>query len=212
LNPERETLNLERENLMSIRIIACGVFRDALRQIEPQRFHQKVAITYITPHLHNYPSKLKEEILYQIHLAQKAGDKILCLYGRCYPDLDDNLYKMGIPKVPGEHCYEILLGSRRFNAIIDEEAGTYFIEKDLILNFSEYCIQPLELDDPLMQESYFRHYTRLAYIRQPLDPDTVMPIVHDISRFLKLKPIVLDTDYSELTTNLRKLFPSVYKE
>jgi len=190
---------------MSIRIIACGVFRDALRQIEPQRFHQNVTITFINPYLHNYPQKLKEEILHQIHLAKKAGDEILCLYGRCYPDLDDHLYEMGIPRVPGEHCYEILLGSRRFHAIIDEEAGTYFVEKDLILNFSEYCIQPLELDDPLMLESCFQYYKRLAYIRQSLDPDTIMPNVHDISRFLKLKPMVIDADYSELTANLLRL-------
>jgi hypothetical protein len=191
---------------MSLRIIACGVFRDALRQIEPQHFHQNVFITYITPVSHNYPAKLKEEILCQINLAKKAGDSILCLYGRCYPDLDHHLNEMGIPRVPGEHCYEILLGSRRFHAIIDEEAGTYFVEKDLILNFHEYCIKPLELDDPLMRESYFKHYTRLAYIRQPFDPDTVMPNVHDISRLLDLKTLVIDSDYSELTKNLLRLF------
>ena len=194
---------------MSIRIIACGVFRDALRRIEPKRFHQDISITYLSPYLHNYPQKLEKEIWHQIHLAKKAGDEILCLYGRCYPDFDDHLYEVGIPRVPGEHCYEILLGSRRFNAIVDEEAGTYFIEKDLILNFSEYCIQPLELDDPLMRGSYFRHYTRLAYVRQPLDPDTVMPNVHHISKFLDLKPMVIDADYSELTANLLKLFSSI---
>lgn len=194
---------------MSIRIIACGVFRDALRQIEPQRFHQNVTITFINPYLHNYPQKLKEEILHQIHLAKKAGDEILCLYGRCYPDLDDHLCEMGIPRVPGEHCYEILLGSRRFHAIIDEEAGTYFVEKDLILNFSEYCIQPLELDDPLMLESCFQYYKRLAYIRQPLDSDSIIPGFRDISQFLNLKPMVIDADYSELKTKLIKLFSSI---
>lgn len=191
---------------MSIRIIACGVFRNALRRIEPQRFYQNVAITFITPHLHNHPKKLKKEILHQIHMAQKAGDKILCLYGRCYPDLDDHLYEMGIPRVPGEHCYEILLSSRRFHAIIDEEAGTYFVEKELILNFSEYCIQPLELDDPVMRESFFQHYKRLVYIRQSFDSDSIIPSFHDISQFLDLTPLVIDADYSELKTNLIELF------
>jgi hypothetical protein len=190
---------------MPIRIIACGVFRDALRQIEPQRFYRNVSITYVPPFLHNHPQKLKQEILHQIHLAQKAGDEILCLYGRCYPELDDHLDAMGIPRVPGEHCYEILLGSQRFHAIIDEEAGTYFLEKDLILNFPEYCMQPLELDDPLMRASYFQHYTQLAYIRQPFDPDTAMPHVHNISQFLNLKPLVIDADYAELTANLLRL-------
>jgi hypothetical protein len=191
---------------MPIRIIACGVFRDALRQIRPQHFHQNVSITYITPVSHNYPERLKEEILHQIHLAQKAGDKILCLYGRCYPALDDHLNEMGIPRVPGEHCYEILLGSRRFHAIIDEEAGTYFVEKELILNFSEYCIQPLELDDPMMRESFFQHYKRLVYIRQSFDSDSIISSFHDISQFLDLTPLVIDADYSELKTNLIELF------
>lgn len=191
---------------MAIRIIACGVFRDALRQIEPQQFNPEVTIAYITPYLHNHPQELKQEILHQIDLAQKAGDEILCLYGRCYPELDDHLDAMGIPRIPGEHCYEILLGSKRFHAIIDEEAGTYFLEKDLILNFSEYCMQPLELDDPLLRESYFQHYTRLAYIRQPFDPDAVMPYMLKISRFLKLSPLVVDADYAELTASLLRLF------
>ncbi|MBC8433435.1 MAG: DUF1638 domain-containing protein [Desulfobacterales bacterium] len=191
---------------MSIRIIACGVFRDALRQIGPQHFPQNVFITYITPVLHNYPEKLKEEMLRQIHLATKAGDEILCLYGRCYPDLDDHLYEMGIPRVSGAHCYEILLGSRRFNNILEEEAGTYFVEKELILNFSEYCIQPLELDDPLMRESFFQHYKRLAYIQQSLDSDSIITSFHDISQFLNLIPMLIDADYSELTKNLLRLF------
>jgi hypothetical protein len=191
---------------MSIRIIACGVFRDALRQIEPQQFHQNINITYITPYLHNYPQKLKEEILHQIHLAKKAGDKILCLYGRCYPDLDDHLYEMGIPRIPGAHCYEILLGSRRFRAIIDAEIGTYFIEKDLILNFSEYCAEPLELNDLLLREGYFQHYKRLAYVRQLLDPDLMISRVQEIAQLLDLEPVIIDADYSELRANLFKLF------
>jgi hypothetical protein len=194
---------------MSIRIIACGVFRDALRQIEPQRFYKNVIITYITPYLHNHPQELKEEILHQIYLAKKAGDDILCLYGRCYPDLDDHLYEMGIPRVQGEHCYEILLGSKRFHAIIDEEAGTYFVEKDLILNFPEYCIQPLELDDPVMRKSFFQDYKRLAYIQQPTDSDDIILSFRDISQFLNLKPMVIDADYSELKAKLIELFQDV---
>ena len=190
---------------MSLRIIACGVFRDALRKIDPQRFLQNVSTTFIAPVLHNYPEKLKAEMLVQIRLAKKTGGNILCLYGRCYPDLDDHLRAMGIPRVPGEHCYEILMGSRRFNNLLEEEAGTFFVEKELILNFPEYCIKPLELDDPQMRESFFKYYKRLAYIRQPLDPDTVISSVCSIARLLELKPHIIDADYSELKTNLIKL-------
>lgn len=191
---------------MSLHIIACGVFSDALQQIDPRRFYRNITLSYTDPCLHNYPVLLLEEIKRQIQRAKIAGDRIVCLYGHCAPDLDPLLQEMGVTRVPGAHCYEMLLGSRSFQRIVDEEPGTYFIEKNLVLNFSEYCSQPLELDDPLMRKSYFQHYTRLAYIRQPLDPDTVMPGVHAISQFLELKPFVIDSDYSELESNLLKLF------
>ena len=197
---------------MSLHIIACGVFRDALEQIALERFYPNVVVTYITPVLHNHPIKLKEQILHQLHLVKKTGDSILCLYGRCHPELDRYLNAMDISRIPGGHCYEILLGSSRFSKIIEQDAGTYFVEKELILNFPEYCIQPLELDDPLMRESYFQHYTRLTYIRQPLDPDDVMTNVDDISRLLDLKTTVVDADYTELKTNLLKLLSSLHRE
>jgi hypothetical protein len=197
---------------MSIRIIACGFFRDALEHIEPQRFFPNVTITYTNPYLHNYPLKLKEELLHQIYQAKKAGDKILCLYGRCYPDINRHLDEMGVSRIQCGHCYEILLGINRYRAIIEEEPGTYFIEKNLIQNFSEYCIQPLELDDPMMREIFFQHYKKLVYIRQPLDSKRIKPDFHEISQFLNLKPMVVDADYSELKVNLIKLLARISKE
>ena len=187
---------------MSIRIIACGVFRDALRYIELRRFHPTVAVTYIPPVLHNTPDKLKAEILLQIHTARKARDDILCLYGQCYPDLDPMLSRADIRRVPGAHCYEILLGSKSFRKLMDEEAGTYFLEKELVLNFAEYCVKPLELDDPVLRETYFKHYKRLAYVRQPLDPDFIVSRVQEIAHLLDLESLVIDADYSEFRTNL----------
>lgn len=197
---------------MSLRIIACGVFRDALDNIAPERFYTDVVVTYITPVLHNYPQRLKKELLHQIRLAKQQGDKILCLYGKCFPDLDRCLYGLNVPRVPGDHCYEILLGSRRFRAMIGEEAGTYFVEKELILNFFDYCIQPLELNDPSLREAYFKHYKRLAYIRQPADSGSVMSRFHDISQFLNLVQTVTDVDYTALKNHLLEFFSIVKRE
>lgn len=197
---------------MSLRIIACGVFRDALENMASERFFADVAITYIAPVLHNYPQRLKKELLHQIRLAKQQGDEILCLYGKCFPDLDHCLYGLNVPRVPGDHCYEILLGSRRFRAIIDEQAGTYFVEKELILNFFDYCIQPLELNDPLLREAYFKHYKRLAYIRQPFDSASVMSKFHDISQFLNLFQMVTDADYASLKNHLLEFFSRVGRE
>ena len=85
--------------------------------------------------------------------------------------------------------------------IMDESAKTYFLEKDLILNFEEYCVNPLELHDEEMKKLFFKNYERLVYVRQPSDPD-LMPTVNSIADFLRLSIIVHDADYSNFEKKL----------
>jgi len=84
---------------------------------------------------------------------------------------------------------------------IDEIAGTYFLEKDLILNFEEYCMKPLELHDEEMRKCCFEHYQRLLYVRQPSDPDLI-PRASEIAEFLSLFLETSDADYSSLEKKL----------
>ena len=189
---------------MSLRILACGVFRDALRHLRLPGHHPGLHVTYLPPSLHNQPRELKKELSRQIHLARKEGESILCMYGQCFPEMDDFLQQQRIPRPAGAHCYEMLLGSKPFRRVMEEDAGTYFLEKELILHFSEYCLQPLELHDPQMRQWCFQHYRKILYIRQPLDPDLV-PRARDLAHFLALHLTVMDADYSELKANLLKL-------
>jgi hypothetical protein len=189
---------------MSLRILACGVFRDALRYLALIGRHPALRLTYLPPALHNQTSDLQKELSRQIRLARQAGDHVLCLYGQCFPEMDDLLQEQRIPRVPGAHCYQMFLGTGPFQRVMEEDAGTYFLEKELILHFSEYCLQPLELHDPQMRQWYFQHYRRLLYIRQPLDPD-LMPKARELADFLALHLMVMDADYSELKANLFKL-------
>lgn len=189
---------------MSIRIIACGVFQDVLKYLSVQAHHPNLRITYLRPGLHNLPPELKKELTGVIRSAHAAGDEIICLYGQCFPEMDDFVREESIVRVPGAHCYEMFLGSETFQRILQEEAGTYFLEKELLVHFSQYCLQPLELDDPELREWYFRHYKRLLYIRQPLDPD-LLEKARELASFLSLNLSVLDADYGELKANLLKL-------
>ena len=88
-------------------------------------------------------------------------------------------------RVPGAHCYEMLLGSGRYENIINETPGTYFSERELILNFAEYCSDPLELHDKEMRRLYFKRYERLMYVRQPSDPD-LLSRASELADFLHL--------------------------
>ncbi len=136
----------------TIRIIACAVFKPALEHLQLKKRYPDLHLTYLHSQMHLRPLELKNRLLRELTAAQKRNERVICLYGDCFPDIDDFCQQHGVIKVPGHYCYEMLLGSERFRQFIDEITGTYFAEKDLILNFEEYCVRPLELHDEEMRK------------------------------------------------------------
>jgi len=98
----------------------------------------------------------------------------------------------------------MLLGGERYSKLITEDVGTYFLEKELIHNFKEYVVEPLELDDEEMREHCFKHYHRLLYVRQPLDPDLATEAA-ELAEFLGLSLEIQDADFSFLEERLNEL-------
>lgn len=136
--------------------------------------------------------------------AVERNEQVICLYGDCFPDIGDLCRQHGAIKVPGHYCYEMLLGSECFYRFLEDTAGTYFLERDLILNFDEYCLKPLELSDDEMRRYYFQRYRRLIYIRQPADPE-LSPDAARLAEFLGLSLHVQDADYSYLEGIIKEL-------
>ena len=187
------------------RIIACAVFKPALEYLQVEDSYPDLRLTYLPSNLHLRPQKLKNRLLEAITAAQERNERVICLYGECFPDIDDFCEQHRAVKVPGHYCYEMLLGTERFQRLIEEMAGTYFLEKDLILHFEEYCVKPLELDDEEMRKHCFEHYRRLLYVRQPSDPNLVTK-AGQLAEFLELSLDISDADYSHLERKLLELF------
>jgi hypothetical protein len=87
---------------------------------------------------------------------------------------------------------------------MDETAGTYFAEKELIAKFDEFCKTPLELDDADMRKHFFGHYKKFLYIHQPSDPE-LTDEAKEIADFLDLSLEVQEADYSYLAAILDEL-------
>jgi hypothetical protein len=187
-----------------IRIIACQVFQPALEYLSLESRYPNIRLTYLPPILHLRPHELGKYLRKEIATAERNNERIICLYGDCFPGINEYCQRHKAGKVPGSYCWEMFLGSERFHGLLEENAGTYFLEKELILNFKDYCIEPLELYDEEMRELCFQHYHRLLYVRQPSDPDLV-PEVTELARFLGLALDVEDADYSHLEKELIKL-------
>lgn len=186
------------------RIIACDVFRAALDCLKLKDRYPNLRITYLPGRLHLNPAELKKCLMREVRKAQRRGDRIICLYGDCFPDIGHFCEQHGIMKVTGYSCHEFFLGSKRFKKLLDDVTGTYFIEEGLITNFEDYCMKPLELHDEEMRRQFFQHYKRLLYVRQPSDPE-LLSKASEIAQLLELSLEVEDTDYSCLEEELLKL-------
>lgn len=186
------------------RIIACVVFKPALEYLRLQERYPEVQVTYLPSNLHLRPQQLKERVAQEIRAARERGERVIVLYGNCFPDIEEFCQEQGAAKVPGHYCYEMLLGTERFQELIEEMAGTYFAERDLVLNFQEYCVRPLELEDDDMRKYCFDNYRRMLLVMQPADHD-IVPKASEIAEFLGLPLSVSEADYSYIENKLIEL-------
>ena len=186
------------------RIITCKVFKPAIDALLLEKRYHSLCLTYLPSDLHLKPQELKNRLFTEIKAAQKRNERVICLYGDCFPEIDDFCRDHGAVKVPGHYCYEMLLGSERFSQLLNEIAGTYFADKELIQNFEEYCVIPLELNDEEMKKYCFNQYRRLLYVRQPSDPNLVAQ-ASEVADFLGLSLDISEADYSCLEKSLIKL-------
>jgi hypothetical protein len=186
------------------RIIACEVFRDALRYFNISQEDIRRKILFLPSHLHLRPSDLKDQMLDRLEPGTEKTRFAGCLYGQCFPDIDSVLSERGIQRITCGNCYQILMGGNAYQRLTAEEPGSFFMEKTLIEDFDNLCRIPLELDDPQMRDWTFEHYRQVVYIRQPLDPP-LMDDVRNVAEYLSLDIRVVEADYSELLLFLKRM-------
>lgn len=185
-------------------LIACDVYRSALRFTGVDAPGRDVAIVYLPAHLHLRPDQLRRELVRCLESETGCRPCAGCLYGQCFPDIDTVLGARRIERIACGHCYEILLGRNAHAALVAEQPGTFFLEKALLEDFDNLCRAPLELDDPEMRQLYFEHYRQVVYIRQPSDCNLIGR-ARAIAEMLGLAFVVADADYADLLRFLKDL-------
>ncbi len=183
------------------RIISCGVFKPALNYLQLETRFPNLKTTYLQSNLHLRPHELREQLVAEFKASRQISEQVICLYGNCVAGIGDLCAEHGVTKIPGDFCHEILLGPEQFKQLMEETAGTYFVEHEVITNFEEHCKEPLELDDTKMKSYCFEHYHRLLYVRQPADTD-IQDQAREIAKFLELSLESRDADYSYIEHKL----------
>ena len=152
-------------------VIACGAVAREVRAVTDQL--PAFDLRCIPATLHNEPAKIVPAI--EAILDEGGYDRTLLALGDCGTGggLDRMCERRGVTRLPGAHCYAFFAGLPEFDAMMEEELGTFFLTDFLARQFDTMVMAPLGLDrKPALRDMYFGHYTRLVYLSQ--QPDDVL--------------------------------------
>ena len=155
---------------MSTALIACGALAREVLALR-DKYGWDVEVLGVAALLHNEPDRIPAAVLSTIRDARERHNRVFVVYGDCGTGgmLDHMLAAEGVERVPGPHCYEIFAGSK-FDAMTDDEPGTFFLTDYLVESFDHLVLQGLGLDrHPELREDYFGNYTRVIYLSQRED-------------------------------------------
>ena len=176
-------------------VIACGALIAELRQvIELNRF-EHIELTGIPADFHVTPDKITGAVEAKIRWARDRYASILVGFGDCGTRgaLDAMLEREGISRIEGAHCYAFYTGLAAFDAMQEEEIGTFYLTDFLARHFEAFSVKGLGLDrHPELKDTYFGHYRRVVYLAQILTPEREKR-AQDVAAWFGLPLIIRDT-------------------
>ena len=123
--------------------------------------------------LHNRPAHITPIAERLVRSAQARGLPVALGYADCgtYGGLDELCRRLGVPRLPGLHCYDLLAGPSRVAALFAAEPGTYLLTDFLVRSFRRSVLADLGLDRyPGLWPDYFGHYRRVVWLAQSREP------------------------------------------
>lgn len=150
-------------------VIACGAIAHELVAVTRASHFDQFDIQCLPAQWHNTPQRIAPAVQQKIEAALGRYRQILVAYGDCGTggQLDTVLEHYGIARLPGDHCYSFLAGRQVFDAMADDELGTFYLTDYLVDNFDRLILDGLGITRyPELLGQYFEHYTRVMYLAQ----------------------------------------------
>ena len=187
-------------------VIACGALGGPIREITARR-GWAVELHCLPALLHNRPAAITPEVERLATAAQARGLPVAIGYADCgtYGALDELSARLGLRRLPGLHCYDLLAGPDRVAALFAAEPGTYVLTDFLVRSFRRTVLAGLGLDRyPELWPDYFGHYRRVVWLAQSRDPALEAEAQAVAARF-GLPLTVIDTGTTRLERELEHL-------
>jgi hypothetical protein len=155
----------------ALAVIACGAIAGHVRDIAARRGWQ-IDVHALPAVLHNRPDRITPQAEELARALLARGQRVALGYADCgsYGRLDELCARLGIARLSGLHCYDVLGGASRVRALLEQEPGTYLLTDFLVRSFARTVLASLGLDrHPGLWADYFGHYRRLVWLAQDRD-------------------------------------------
>lgn len=157
------------EKRPSILLIGCAALAGEVAALSKLNSWEHVQTEWLPASLHNRPDEIPAAVEAKLREARGHYDEIFIAYADCGTGgaLDALLEKYSVGRLPGAHCYAFFAGLERFEALHEEELGTFYLTDFLVRNFDRLVIRGLGLDrHPELRSAYFGNYRRVVYLAQ----------------------------------------------
>ncbi len=157
-------------------VIACGALARELAAITAEL--GGLDFECLPARLHNRPEQIPEAVRQRVRRARGAYQTILVGYMDCGTGglLDRVCAEEGVERLPGAHCYELYAGTELFDALQEDEPGTFYLTDYLVRHFERLILEGLGIKaHPQLREVYFGNYTRVVHLAQ--EPDAALEAV-----------------------------------
>ena len=96
-----------------------------------------VEITCLPASWHNHSEKIVPGVRRKVDAALRTKRNVAVVYGDCGTggELDAYLEQVGVPRIPGPHCYKMFLGKPVFDDEMDNVLETFFLTDYMVRHF-----------------------------------------------------------------------------
>jgi hypothetical protein len=187
-------------------LIACGALAQPAAEIAA-RHGWPVTVHPLPPLLHNQPHLIAGEVRPLAEQLLAAGHRVAIGYADCgtYGALDAVCAELGIERLPGLHCYDVIAGPERLARMFEEQPGTYVLTDFLVRSFARTVVRELGLDRyPELRSDYFGSYTRVVWLAEQPD-DELHRLAEEAAAAIGLLLTVVDAGRAGLEAGLARL-------